>query len=115
MEESAGAAEESAAQSPEPEESQPQYETVADLFPEGDGRILVLNTCSSCHAAACAAMGQRSDSRWESLQVSHREHITSLTDEDLETIFTYLQANFGADDPEPEIPQAFLSQGCTPF
>lgn len=115
-ESAAGSAEESAAQAPEPEESQaPQPQTIADIFPEGEGRVLVLNNCAGCHAAACAAIGQRTPARWEALQDAHREHIPSMSEEDLETVFTYLQSNFDNTQPEPEIPQAFLQSGCTPF
>jgi len=115
-ESAATSGEESAAQAPEPQESQEaQPQTIADIFPEGDGRILVLNNCASCHAVACAAIGQRTPARWEALQAAHREHIPAMSDEDLETIFTYLQSNFDNTQPEPEIPQAFLQRGCTPF
>ena len=111
-----GSTEESAAQAPaseEPQAAQPQ--TIADIFPEGEGRILVLNNCAACHAVACAAIGQRTPARWEALQDAHREHIPSMSEEDLETVFTYLQSNFDNTQPEPEIPQAFLQRGCTPF
>ncbi|MFW6206356.1 MAG: hypothetical protein ACOC5J_00310 [Gemmatimonadota bacterium] len=111
-----GSTEESAAQAPEPEQPQAaQPQTVGDIFPEGEGRSLVLNECASCHAAACAAIGQRSPSRWEALQDAHREHIPGMSEEDLETVFTYLQSNFDDSQPEPEIPAAFLQEGCTPF
>lgn len=90
-------------------------ETVADLFPEGEGRELVLNNCAACHAMACAAMGQRTPARWNNIRDSHREHIPSMTEEDLNTVFGYLQDNFDDTQPEPEIPAAFLQRGCTPF
>lgn len=90
-------------------------ETVADLFPEGEGRELVLNNCASCHAVACAAMGQRPPARWNNIRESHREHIPSMSEEDLNTVFAYLQENFDDTQPEPEIPAAFLQRGCTPF
>lgn len=92
-----------------------QPETIGDLFPEGEGRTLVLNNCASCHAVACAAMGQRSPARWSSIEESHREHVPSLSDQELETIFSYLQEHFDDTQPEPEIPAAFLQRGCTPF
>jgi mono/diheme cytochrome c family protein len=89
--------------------------TLADLFPEGEGRDLVLNNCSACHAAACAAMGQRPASRWEALREAHREHVPSLSDEQLRTVFAYLGENFDDRRPEPFIPAHFLERGCTPF
>jgi mono/diheme cytochrome c family protein len=89
--------------------------TLADLFPEGEGRDLVLNNCSACHAAACAAMGQRPASRWEDLREAHREHVPSLSDEQIRTVFAYLGSNFSDRHPEPFIPAHFLDRGCTPF
>jgi mono/diheme cytochrome c family protein len=89
--------------------------TVADLFPEGEGRQIVLNNCASCHAVACAAMGQRPSSRWNDLREAHREHVPSLSEEELQTAFAYLQTHFNDQQPEPYIPPHFLERGCTPF
>ena len=89
--------------------------TIADIFPEGEGREVVLNNCASCHAVACTAIGQRSDGRWQDLREAHREHVPSLSEEDLSRAFAYLSANFGADNPEPNVPSRFLEGGCTPF
>src|SRR5436309_135368 len=50
-------------------------QTVADIFPPGPGRDLVLNNCASCHNVACSAIGQRSKDRWESLKSGHRERV----------------------------------------
>ena len=33
--------------------------SLASIFPPGPGRELVLNSCGSCHSAACAARGVR--------------------------------------------------------
>ena len=86
--------------------------TVADIFPPGAARDEVLNSCSSCHNVACAAIGQRSAERWNALKESHRENVPGA---DLDGIFTYLNEHFGADKPEPRVPPAFLEGGCTPF
>lgn len=88
---------------------------VAEIFPEGPGKQLVLNNCASCHQVACAAIGQRPAGRWEELREAHREHAPGLSDEDLTAIFAYLGANFGSDRPEPVVPPEFLEGGCTPF
>jgi hypothetical protein len=89
--------------------------TIADIFPDGPGKQLVMNNCASCHEVACAAIGQRPAGRWDELREAHREHVPSLTEEDLTTTFAYLRDNFGADQPEPEVPARFLQRGCTPF
>ncbi len=99
-------------------ESEPATEepaTVADIFPEGNGRQTVLNNCASCHAVACTAIGQRTDGRWGDLREAHREHVPTLSEAELTAAFAYLQANFGADRPEPNVPARFLEGGCTPF
>jgi mono/diheme cytochrome c family protein len=89
--------------------------SVADLFPPGEGRDLVLNNCATCHAVACAAMGQRTNARWRELESAHSEHVPALSDEDRSRIFTYLRTHFNDTQPEPDIPPEFLTQGCTPF
>jgi mono/diheme cytochrome c family protein len=89
--------------------------TVAEIFPEGPGKQLVLNNCASCHQVACAAIGQRPAGRWTELREAHREHAPGLGDEDLTAIFAYLSSNFGSDRPEPLVPPEFLAGGCTPF
>ena len=94
---------------------QVEYRTVADLFPEGEGRTLVMNNCATCHAVACAAMGQRSEGRWRELDAAHAAHLPGLPDEQRRLIFAYLSSNFGEAQPEPAIPAAFLDRGCTPF
>jgi hypothetical protein len=94
------------------EPSGPEPKTVADLFPAGPGRDLVMNNCTSCHNVACSAMGQRTADRWDSLRDAHRDRVSGA---DVNAIFAYLKTNFGPDKPEPRIPPAFLEGGCTPF
>ncbi len=89
--------------------------TIAELFPPGEGREIVLSNCATCHAAACAAMGQRTAARWASLGDSHREHVPNLSEAELTTAFDYLTTNFSDAQPEPVIPPEFLAGGCTPF
>lgn len=92
-----------------------QPATIAELFPEGEGKQIVLANCASCHAVACTVIGQRPDNRWTDLRDAHAEHVPSLSAEQRETAFAYLAENFGADDPEPNVPPEFLARGCTPF
>ncbi len=89
-----------------------EYKTVADIFPEGPEKALVLNNCASCHNVACSAMGQRTDDRWNSLKEAHKERVSGA---DVDAIFKYLQTSFGGGKPEVKIPPAFLEGGCTPF
>ena len=92
-----------------------QPETVGDLFPEGEGRDLVLNNCSSCHAVACAVIGQRTAARWNGLKEGHSDRMPGLADGELDRMFAYLQGHFNDTQPEPSVPAAFLEAGCTPF
>jgi mono/diheme cytochrome c family protein len=89
-----------------------EYKTVADVFPAGTGRDLVMNNCTSCHNVACSAIGQRTAERWDSLREAHRDRVSAA---DVDAIFSYLKTNFGPDQPEPKLPPAFLEGGCTPF
>ena len=89
--------------------------TPADLFPEGPGRSLVLDNCGSCHAVACSAIGQRTPARWDNLKDGHREHVSNLNEQDLETVFAYLKEHFNDTKPEPKVPPHFLEGGCTPL
>lgn len=89
--------------------------SVADLFPEGEGKQLVLANCASCHAVACSVMGQRTAARWAGLKEAHREHVPGLSDAEREVIFAYLSSNFSDAQPEPVVPPSFIQAGCTPF
>jgi len=92
----------------------PAPATIGDLFPEGEGRVMVLNNCSSCHAVACAAIGQRTLSRWTAIQSAHMDRLPGLSEPQMDTLFRYLAASFNDSLPEPNVPAAFLAAGCTP-
>ncbi len=86
--------------------------TVADLFPAGPERDLVLNNCASCHNVACATIGQRPAARWDDLEQGHSDRVPGA---DLDAIFAYLKGNFDDTKPAPNVPPEFLEGGCTPF
>lgn len=90
-------------------------QTVADLFPDAPGKALVLDNCGTCHAVACAVIGQRPAARWASLQDDHRDKTSNLREEDLNALFAYLADRFNDAAPEPRVPPQFLAQGCAPF
>jgi cytochrome c5 len=87
----------------------------ADPFPEGAGRSLVLESCGTCHAVGCAAIGQRTAARWDNLRLDHRDKVKSLSEHDWETVFAYLKEHFNDGKPEPKVPPHLLEGGCTPF
>lgn len=90
-------------------------QTVDELFPEGEAKTALLENCATCHAVACAAIGQRTVARWTALRDSHTEYLPNLPEERIASIFAYLQSNFSDAQPEPTVPAGFLDQGCTPF
>ncbi|MBF8249044.1 MAG: hypothetical protein HW374_1844 [Bacteroidetes bacterium] len=96
--------------------SQPKGTTLAEILPAGNGLTLLLNNCSSCHSVVCSVKGQRPVDRWESLKQDHRDKTSGLSEADLNTLFSYLSANFNNTKPEPNLPPELAAQGgCTPF
>ena len=110
-----GPAEPQSDQMSEPPAVAAQPASLADIFPEGLGRPMVLDSCGACHAAACAAIGQRTQARWESLRQDHRDKLSDMDDADYDVLFAYLSENFNDSRPEPVVPPQFLEGGCTPF
>lgn len=89
--------------------------SLADIFPEGLGRGLVIDSCGGCHAVACSAIGQRTEARWKTLESDHRDRVADMSNDDYVALFQYLSANFNSTVPEPNVPPQFLEGGCTPF
>jgi len=89
--------------------------TLSSVFPPGNAKEMVLNTCGSCHPVVCVARGQRTAARWDSLEKDHKDKLTSTSAADLDAMFSYLKANFNDAKPEPQIPAELAQQSCTPF
>ena len=93
---------------------QPDAKTVAEkvnldeIFPPGDGRDLVLNNCQNCHTFVPIVVLQMDSDAWTRNSIDHRERVTSLTDEEFKTLYTYLRANFHPGRPVPTLPKALL-------
>jgi cytochrome c5 len=88
---------------------------LAAIFPAGAGRDLVLDTCGTCHPVVCAARGQRTAERWDSIRKGHQDKLTAQSAANVNVMFAYLKQNFNETKPEPKIPPELLQQGCTPF
>ena len=88
---------------------------LADIFPAGKGRELVLDTCGSCHPVACAALGQRAAESWDAIKNSHADKLVAHSSANVNAMFSYLKTNFNETKPEPKIPAELVQQGCTPF
>jgi cytochrome c5 len=89
--------------------------TPASVFPSGPGREMVVSSCGSCHSLLCGVKGQRTAERWDSIKLSHRDKLASVSSSDLDKMFAYLKEHFNDTKPEPTIPAEFLQEGCTPY
>ncbi len=98
-----------------PAAAQAEPASLEDIFPEGLGRSLVIDSCGGCHAVACSAIGQRTEARWRALEADHRDRASDMSDDEYSALFQYLRANFDSTRPEPKVPPQFLEGGCTPF
>lgn len=81
------------------------------IFPAGPGRDLVLNNCTICHTFLRIVVGQRTKDQWEYVRRDMRNKVSQLSDRDVDTLFTYLEANFNDAKPVPDLPDWFLQTG----
>lgn len=78
------------------------------IFPQGDGRDLVLNNCQNCHTFVPIVVLQMDAAGWTRSSVDHRARVSSLSDAEFERIYTYLKANFNPQRPVPRLPPELL-------
>jgi len=78
------------------------------IFPQGDGRDLVLNNCQNCHTFVPIVVLQMDAAGWTRSSVDHRARVSSLSDGEFERIYTYLKANFNPQRPVPRLPPELL-------
>lgn len=83
------------------------------ILPPGKGQTLLLNNCTSCHSFVCSVKGQRSVDYWQTIKLGHRERVSSLSDDEFNTLFSYLAENFNDKKPVPELPPALADLGCS--
>ncbi len=96
-----------------PQEATADPDDPLGFLPMGEGRTLLLANCSNCHSFVCAVIGERTEGALRSVRATHLERVSSLTEEELDTLFAYLYDNFGQGQPQPELPPALEGQGCT--
>ncbi len=103
---------------PSPLQTSSESGTRVDLdkiFPAGEGRALTIAKCTFvCHRIGAIVRGQRIHARWEAIQWSHRGKTGLGNDDDLKTIFDYLEANFNPSHPEPDLPPWYLLEEDSP-
>ena len=78
------------------------------IFPRGEGRDLVLNNCTSCHTIVPIVVLQMTKDAWDLNAREHRDRVTSLSDTDFATLYTYLAASFNPERPVPQLPEELL-------
>ncbi len=74
------------------------------IFPPGKGRDLVLNNCTACHNFVRVVIGQRDHGGWLAVRASMGPRVNSLSKQDLDDLFGYLEANFNDTKPVPDLP-----------
>lgn len=82
---------------------------IDEIFPDGQGRDLVLNNCTSCHTFVPIVVLQMDQEAWAGNRLIHRERVSALSDAEFETVYQYLVANFNPDRPVPKLPKALLN------
>ena len=93
---------------PAPAGGTPAKLDIDAIFPRGEGRDLVLNNCTSCHTIVPIVVLQMTKDAWDLNAREHRDRVTSLSDADFATLYTYLVANFNPDRPVPQLPKELL-------
>jgi competence protein ComEA len=74
------------------------------LLPPGDGRDLMIRTCSACHSPERAANERRNLEDFEALMVEMQGNGLTASDTDLDTIAHYLASVFPPSLPKPAKP-----------
>ena len=88
--------------------NQPDKIDIDAIFPKGPGRELLLNNCTSCHTFVPIVVLQMSKDAWEKNKRIHRSRVDGMSDEDFETLYEYLIANFNPQHPVPKLHKEFL-------
>ena len=69
----------------------------AQDLPDGVGKELVMNVCSQCHDLARITSQKRTKAEWNDTVDKMAVRGAKASDEEFETIVTYLTKNFGKD------------------
>ena len=67
-------------------------------LPPGEGKDLLVKTCTGCHQISIITSQHKSESKWTDTVVEMRNRGANGSDEDMEKIIHYLAANFGLQD-----------------
>ena len=78
------------------------------IFPRGEGRELVLDNCTGCHGFVRIVLTERTRDEWATVKRSMAPKVSALSDEQIDSLFTYLEGNFNDTKPAPKLPAWFL-------
>jgi hypothetical protein len=76
-------------------------------LPPGPGRDLVILYCSDCHSVARPLVTRKSPQAWADFLDSHSGTQT-LSPDVLQALIAYFAANFGPNNPTPNLPPELL-------
>jgi hypothetical protein len=83
------------AQSNVPHPDSSQEDAIKRSLPPGEGRDILIKTCSGCHLLSVVTTQRKSESDWTDTVIEMRNRGASASDDDLEKIVGYLAKNFG--------------------
>lgn len=66
-------------------------------LPDGEGKRVMLNTCTQCHDLFRIRLGRRSPEEWEETLVAMLNEGAQLSDADFAVVHEYLSVNFGVE------------------
>jgi peroxiredoxin len=80
-----------------------------EIFPPGEERDLVLDTCLACHDVRTFGVARKTRDGWERNRASHSERFSQLSNTTVQAMYEYLIANFSPDKPiSKQVPPTFL-------
>lgn len=83
------------------------------IFPEGEGREILLNNCQSCHTWVPVVVLGMNEDEWARWRQDHRARVPGIPDDRFEILYDYLVTNFNPDTPVPDLPPALLESWTT--
>ena len=79
--------------------SPPSSSTVHPEMPDGPGKALVLRACTKCHVITQTTNQHKDNDEWTATITKMIGYGAVGTDDEFETILTYLTENYGPDTP----------------
>jgi competence ComEA-like helix-hairpin-helix protein len=67
---------------------------IADDFPEGDGKVLIMRSCGACHPTDQIARQRKTEDQWQSTVVRMQGRGASVNSAEADVVIKYLAKNF---------------------